>query len=62
MRIICTNEEKQTFLNAYDKNTELSCILTTMEVGCATKYKSCRECLDKNIDWQIEPYREDGAE
>lgn len=53
MKIICTNEEKQAFLNAYEANTDLSCILVNVEVGCANKYSSCRECLEHKIEWEI---------
>lgn len=53
MKIICTNEEKQAFLNAYEFHHDLPCLLAKMEVGCATKYESCKECLEKKIEWKI---------
>lgn len=53
MKIICTNEEKQTFLNAYESNTNLPCILVNVETNCANKYSSCSECLEKKIEWEI---------
>lgn len=54
MKIICTEQEKQTLIYAYEHNPKANCCLTKIETGCATKYKSCAECLDKNIEWEIQ--------
>lgn len=53
MKIICTNEERQALLNSYEDNTELHCCLAKPYVGCASKYETCRECLEQNIEWEI---------
>lgn len=53
MKIICTEKEKQTFLNAYDSDENVSCILPKLYVGCAYKYNKCSECLEEKIEWEI---------
>ena len=58
MKIRCTNEEKWAFLYAYEMRPEAPCVLARHEDGCAMRYKTCMECLEKNIEWQIEPLEE----
>ena len=33
MKIVCTNEEKQTFLNAYENNTDLSWVKLVVQIN-----------------------------
>lgn len=61
MKIICTEQEKQTLIYAYEHNPKANCCLAKMEAGCATKYKSCAECLDKNIEWEIQKNKAEGV-
>lgn len=53
MKIICTSEEKELFVNAYEIKPELPCCLAYQEDGCASRYNSCKECLEENIEWEI---------
>ncbi len=53
MKTICTNEEKEAFINAYEAKPELPCCLAEQESGCGFKYETCKDCLEQNIEWEI---------
>ena len=67
MKIICTAEEKEALINSYgDVNSDklLSCCFpgdSGFAYMCKYKYATCKECLEKNIEWIIKE-KSDGKE
>jgi len=51
MKIICTEDQKQLIVEALASS--YNCFLPRDMVRCKNA-DSCSECLEKNIEWQIE--------
>lgn len=60
MKIICTEEEKQALIYAYEQNPKANCLLpeSVAGTGCIYKYKTCKECIEEKIDWVIKENKE----
>ena len=57
MKINCTKEEKE-WLVVSIMTSEEPCRFET--TGSYTNCKNCRECLNKNIEWEIKDCEQNG--
>lgn len=56
MKIICTKQEKELLIDNFISTYR--CMLTHIECKYHDYYQeSCKACLEKNIEWEIETER-----
>ena len=62
MKIECTNAQKEKLIEAISDRFDCNHIISDGDASICDKYRTCEECVEKRIEWNISDQKDDAPE